>query len=199
MFDWNMLAGQIAELAWNIIYFGLVISTVIVVVLDNRNPVKTMAWVLVLTFLPIVGLILYFFFGRSQRRERIISKKSYGRLLKKPKAEYLAQESASLPVGYTRLISLFRNTNQSFPFDGNQIDTYTSGATFFAALLRELQKATQHIHLEFYIFEDDAIGRMVRDVLIERAKAGVEVRVIYDDVGCWHVSDRFLSLCARRE
>ena len=193
MFDWNMLAGQIAELAWNIIYFGLVISTVIVVVLDNRNPVKTMAWVLVLTFLPIVGLILYFFFGRSQRRERIISKKSYGRLLKKPKAEYLAQESASLPVGYTRLISLFRNTNQSFPFDGNQIDTYTSGATFFAALLRELQKATQHIHLEFYIFEDDAIGRMVRDVLIERAKAGVEVRVIYDDVGCWHVSDRFFE------
>ena len=55
------------------------------------------------------------------------------------------------------------------------------------SLLRELQNAGQHIHIEFYIFEDDAIGRMVRDVLVEKARAGVEVRLIYDDVGCWHV------------
>ena len=59
------------------------------------------------------------------------------------------------------------------------------------SLLRELQNARQHIHIEFYIFEDDAIGRMVRDVLVEKARAGVEVRLIYDDVGCWHVPNRF--------
>lgn len=51
--------------------------------------------------------------------------------------------------------------------------------------------------MEFYIFEDDAIGRLVRDVLMEKARAGVEVRVIYDDVGCWHVPNRFLKRCAR--
>lgn len=50
--------------------------------------------------------------------------------------------------------------------------------------------------MEYYIFEDDAIGRMVRDVLIEKASHGVEVRVIYDDVGCWHVPNRFLKKCA---
>lgn len=48
--------------------------------------------------------------------------------------------------------------------------------------------------MEFYIFEDDAIGRLVRDVLIEKARAGVEVRVIYDDVGCWHVPNRFFEV-----
>ncbi|WP_368147386.1 phosphatidylserine/phosphatidylglycerophosphate/cardiolipin synthase family protein, partial [Bacteroides cellulosilyticus] len=69
--------------------------------------------------------------------------------------------------------------------------TYTSGASMLQSLLRELAKARQHIHIEFYIFEDDAIGRMVRDVLIEKVRAGVEVRVIYDDVGCWHVPNRF--------
>lgn len=53
--------------------------------------------------------------------------------------------------------------------------------------------------MEFYIFEDDAVGRMVRDVLMEKAKQGVEVRVIYDDVGCWHVPNRFMNRCARRE
>lgn len=193
MIDWNIIFSQIASLAFDIIYFGAIIGTIIVVILDNRNPVKTMAWILVLMFLPIVGLVFYFFFGRSQRRERIIGKKSYGRLLKKPMAEYLAQDPSALPQEYDRLIKLFQHTNQALPFDGNRVDVYTSGYSMIQALLRELQKAEKHIHIEFYIFEDDAIGRMVRDVLIEKARAGVEVRVIYDDVGCWHVPHAFFE------
>lgn len=193
MIDWNLLASQIATIAFDIVYFGAIIGTIVVVILDNRNPVKTMAWILILMFLPIVGLVFYFFFGRSQRRERIIGKKSYGRLLKKPMAEYLAQDSDVLPIEYSRLIQLFRNTNQAFPFEGNRVETFTGGYSKLQALLRELQKAQQHIHMEYYIFEDDAIGRLVRDVLIEKARQGVEVRVIYDDVGCWHVPQRFFE------
>ncbi|MEG1564317.1 MAG: cardiolipin synthase [Bacteroides sp.] len=193
MIDWNLLASQIATVAFDIVYFGAIIGTIVIVVLDNRNPVKTMAWVLILMFLPVVGLVFYFFFGRSQRRERIISKKSYGRLLKKPMAEYLAQEACTLPGQYHRLIQLFQQTNQAFPFEGNRVDVFTGGYTMLPALLRELQKARQHIHLEFYIFEDDAIGRLVRDVLIAKAREGVEVRVIYDDVGCWHVPREFFE------
>ncbi len=193
MIDWNVIFSQIATVAFDIIYFGAIIGTIVVVILDNRNPVKTMAWILVLMFLPIVGLVFYFFFGRSQRRERIIGKKSYGRLLKKPMAEYLAQGSTVLPESYERLIKLFQQTNQALPFEGNRVDTYTSGYSMLQALLRELQKAEKHIHLEFYIFEDDAVGRLVRDILIEKARAGVEVRVIYDDVGCWHVPNAFFE------
>ena len=88
MFDWNFIFGRIAGVAFDIVYFGAIIGTIGVIILDNRNPVKTMAWILVLIFLPVVGLVLYFFFGRSQRRVRIIGKKSYSRLLKKPMAEY---------------------------------------------------------------------------------------------------------------
>lgn len=194
MIDWNYIAGVIATVAFDIIYFGAIIGTIVIVILDNRNPVKTMAWILVLMFLPIVGLAFYFFFGRSQRRERIIGKKSYGRLLRKPMAEYLAQNSCESPKEYGRLIQLFQNTNQAFPFEGNKVDVYTHGYSMLQALLRELQKAKQHIHLEFYIFEDDAIGRLVRDVLIEKARQGVEIRVIYDDVGCWHVPHRFFEV-----
>lgn len=193
MIDWSFLASQIATVAFDIVYFGAIIGTIVVIILDNRNPVKTMAWILVLMFLPIVGLIFYFFFGRSHRRERIIGKKSYSHLLKKPRAEYMAQDSCTLPMAYSRLISLFRQTNQSFPFDGNRVETYTLGLSMLQSLLRQLQTAKQHIHMEFYIFEDDGIGRLVRDVLIEKARAGVEVRVIYDDVGCWHVPNRFFE------
>ena len=82
MLDWNFIAGLIATVAFDIIYFGAIIGTITVIILDNRNPVKTMAWILVLMFLPVVGLVFYFFFGRSQRRVRVIGKKSYNRLLK---------------------------------------------------------------------------------------------------------------------
>ncbi len=104
MLDWNFIASQIATIAFDIVYFGAIIGTIVVIILDNRNPVKTMAWILILMFLPIVGLVFYFFFGRSQRRVRMIGKKSYSRLLKKPMAEYLAQDSCALPINYSRLI-----------------------------------------------------------------------------------------------
>ncbi len=191
MIDWNFILSQIATVAFDIIYFGAIIGTIVIVILDNRNPVKTMAWILVLMFLPIVGLVFYFFFGRSQRREKIIERKMYDRLLKKPMAEYLAQDASLLPDKYLRLIQFFQHTNQAFPFEGNRVEVYTEGLSKLQALLRELEKARQHIHMEYYIFEDDAIGRLVRDVLIEKARQGVEVRVLYDDVGCWHVPHRF--------
>ena len=176
MTEWNLLIEQIATVAFDIVLWAIIIGTIIVIVLDNRNPVKTMAWILVLIFLPVIGLVFYFFFGRSRRHERIIEKKAYGHLLRKPMAEYLAQPSGELPSDYLRLISLFRNVNQSLPFEGNLIETFTSGTTLLQALLRELQRAREHIHIESYIFEDDAVGRMVRDVLIEKARDGVERR-----------------------
>lgn len=191
--EWNLLIEQLALVAFDIVLWAIIIGTITVIVMDNRNPVKTMAWILVLIFLPVVGLVLYVFFGRSQRHERIIGKKVYGHLLKKPMAEYMARPAAPLPDAYQRLGLLFYNVNQSLPYDGNLVETYTSGYTFMGALLRELQQARQHIHVESYIFEDDAVGRLMRDVLIERSQAGVEVRVIYDDVGCWHVPARFFE------
>ena len=191
--EWNLLIEKLATITFDTVLWIIIIGTILVIVMDNRNPVKTLAWILVLIFLPVVGLVFYFFFGRSQRHERIIGKKVYGHLMKKPIAEYMAQPAARLPEGYKRIIDLFHNVNQSLPFEGNSIETFTSGYSFIQALLRELQQARQHIHIESYIFEDDAIGRMVRDVLIEKSRSGVEVRVIYDDVGCWHVPNRFFE------
>ena len=62
MFDWSTLVGLIATATFDVVYFGVVLGTILVIVLDNRNPVKTLAWILVLIFLPIVGLVFYFFF-----------------------------------------------------------------------------------------------------------------------------------------
>ena len=191
MIDWSGLLNQIFVATFDTLYFAAIIGTMIVIVLDNRNPVKTMAWILVLTFLPLVGLVFYFFFGQNTRREHIISKKGYNRLMKRPMTEFLSQESFPFPEDQFRLMELFKNTNQSLPFEGNRIGIYTDGYSMLQALIRELYKAKKHIHLEYYIFEDDAVGRLVRDVLIEKAHEGVEIRLLYDDVGCWHVPNRF--------
>ena len=193
MIDWSGLVNQIFTVTFDILYVGAVIGTIIVVILDNRNPVKTMAWILVLTFLPFIGLIFYIFFGRSTRRERLISKKSYNRLMKRPMQEFLAQAAFQFPDNQHQLMALFKSTNQALVFEGNKIDIYTSGLPKLQALIHELYKAKQYIHLEYYIFEDDAVGRLVRDVLIDKAHEGVEIRLLYDDVGCWHVPNRFFE------
>ena len=175
MADLNLFAGEIAGVIFKLIYFGAIIGTITVVILDNRNPVKTMAWILILMFLPLVGLVFYFFFGRSTRRERIISKKTYNRLMKKPIAEYLAQENSSYPQMYARLIELFKETNQALPFEGNRMEIFTEGYAKLQALIQQLYRAKHHIHMEYYIIEDDAVGRLIRDVLIDKAREGVEV------------------------
>ena len=64
---------------FHFLYLAVILTTIFVVILDNRNPVKTMAWILVLFFLPVIGLVFYFFFGRDTRKERLISKKGYSR------------------------------------------------------------------------------------------------------------------------
>src|SRR5574344_1788544 len=188
---------QVLDMAWrvlfNILYFGSIIGTILIIVLDNRNPVHTIAWVLILLFLPVVGLILYFFFGRNVRREHIINKKSYNKLISLPISEYMAQEPLLNTPEYDRLIDFYRKTEQSFPLGGNQIQVFVEGYSMLQSLIKELMNARHHIHMEYYVFEDDPVGRLVKDVLIDRAKAGVEVRLIYDDVGCWKVKNRFFE------
>lgn len=191
--EWLHLLGIAWKVLFDFLYFGSIIGTIIIIVLDNRNPVHTIAWILILLFLPVVGLILYFFFGRNVRRERIINKKSYNKLLSLPISEYMAQEPAIDMAEYGRLIDFYRKTEQAYPLGGNRIEIYTEGYAMLQSLIKALMNAEHHIHLEYYIFEDDAVGRLIRDILIDRAKAGVEVRVIYDDVGCWRVPRRFFE------
>ena len=105
-------------------YMLIVLSTVVFVVLDNRDPVKAMAWILVLFFLPLIGLILYFFLGRSTRKERLISKKGYSRLIKRPMSEYQMQEAIKINSDKTRIMSFFRKVNNALPFEGNNVEIY---------------------------------------------------------------------------
>ena len=175
------------------LYVLAVVGSMIAVLTDNRQPAKTMAWLLVLTFLPLLGIVLYFFFGRNTRRERYISEQSMDDLTKHAMYQYVEQQNLHLPEEHRNLIQLFTNQSMSLPFKDNDVEIYTTGADFFLSLIAAIGSARHHIHLESYIFDDDTLGRLVSDALIDKAREGVSVRVIYDDVGCWRVRGRFFE------
>ncbi|MBR2103639.1 MAG: cardiolipin synthase [Prevotella sp.] len=173
------------------VYVLAVVGTVARVLLDNRQPAKTMAWVMVLFFVPVVGIILYFFFGQNTRKERLISQQSLNQLAKRSMFEYEEQADLQVPEEYRALLSLFMKQNGAMPFKDNQVDIFTDGYAFFHSLLRDMAGARHHIHIDSYIFNDDALGNLIADALISHARRGVEVRVIYDDVGNWKVKTDF--------
>jgi len=175
------------------IYVVIDIVVMLKVVMDNRQPAKTMAWILVLWALPVAGIILYFFFGQNTRKERLISERSLSQLTKRSMLEYIEQEGLRLPESHRPLMMLFKNQSMALPFKDNEVELYTSGYQFFPELLHEIRHAQSHIHVDIFIFNNDELGRLIADALIERAEHGVEVRVIYDDVGCWKVKNSFFE------
>ena len=177
----------------SILNMVLAFMVAIHLLMDNRSPSTTLAWLLVLSFLPYVGIVIYFFFGENTRKKRIISKKSLDQLSRRSMLSYVEQKDLNVPDDTQTLTRLFFNQNYALPFRNNQVEVFTSGYEFIAALLQTIGRAQSHIHLTTYIFEDDPLGRLVADALIEKARQGVEVRVIYDAVGNWRVPSRFFE------
>ncbi len=176
-----------------IVYVCVVLGTMLTVLMDNRQPAKTMAWVMVLIFIPVIGIVLYFFFGQNTRKEKFISRQSMDQLTKRSMLEFAEQQNLVLPEEHSVLINLFKTQNWALPFKNNTTDILTDGTDFFISLLRDIGQATHHIHLETYIICDDPLGRLLADALADKARQGVEVRFIYDDVGCWNVPNSFFE------
>ena len=176
-----------------IIHYVIAVLAVVHVVMDNRQPAKTMAWALVIWFVPFAGVILYLFFGINTRKERMISQRQLDDLSKRSMLGFVEQQGLTLPEEHKPVIDLFINQSFSLPFILDDVEVYTDGYQFFPALLAAIGKARSHIHIDTYIIEEDPLGNLVADMLASKAREGVEVRLIYDDVGCWNVRHRFFE------
>lgn len=174
-------------------YSIIVIITMVRVLMDNRQPAKTMAWMLVLMFIPFLGIILYIFFGQNTRKERKIWQQSLDQLTKRSMLEFVEQKDFNIPEEYRTISNLFMNQNLALPFKNNEVEIYTSGYDFFPSLLMEIGKAEHHIHIDTFIISDDPLGRIIADALIDKARQGIEVRLIYDDVGSWRTPNSFFT------
>ena len=186
----------------NIIYFifsSMIFFAGLLILLERRDPAKTLAWLLVLVFLPVIGFVLYLIFGRHPRKRRISNKK---RLLNNrlfPLDNSFWQETQDFIVyneeaqEKSRLIRLIYNNADFPPTINNEIKILTDGKEIFPNFIQAIKEATQHIHLETYILRNDHIGQTIADLLCAKAQAGVTVRLIYDGIGSRSLGQAYLK------
>lgn len=187
----QMAASNVIAYIFEVLFLLIWVGTIFVVITENRNPVKTLAWVMVLVFLPIAGFVLYLLFGMDMRKERIIGRRSLSRLMKEPLLNYKDYVAPVPPVPYEKLVRMMRHAGQAYLLSGNRVTPFVDFPSMFQDMLRAISHAQHHIHVQFYIYMDDAVGRLLRDVLIDKVRQGVTVRLLYDDVGSWKAKNSF--------
>lgn len=173
-----------------IVNYILAISAVITIFFKRINPTKTLSYIIVLVFFPFVGLLIYYLFGQEYRKNKIFKKKRVlnERVVQSIDDELeLNREEVKQVQAFLedkiKLVKLLR-TNDNEPLSlNNKVEIFKSGDDKFEALLKDIKRAEHHIHLEYYIVKDGKIGLKVLNALCEKAKAGLQVRLIYDDVG----------------
>ena len=173
-----------------IVYVYTILTTILLLLMENRNPVKSIAWITVLIMLPIVGFVFYIFFGKNIRRRIVLSRRSLHKVKRNSMiiASDIEQISSDvLPPEQRNIATLARNSCDALAYEGNELKVYTDGVDVFEDIFEDIKQAKHHIHLEYYIFLADEIGRKMIDVLIGKVKEGVAVRVIIDDVGSWQM------------
>ena len=178
---------------WGIVlvYSATVLSIVGVVLSENRNPLKSLAWTTVLILFPVGGLILYIFFGRSIRNTRMISRRNKRRLRSIETPVALTDTPTRLSDENRQHATLARSLTGAVLYEGNKVEVITDGSDKIRRLLADIDNAKSYIHLQYYIIENDATGNRLANALIAAVSRGVKVRVIYDDIGSMHVSGKF--------
>lgn len=180
-----------------IVYAITILSCVIVILKENRNPIRSLAWVLALIFLPGVGLIFYIFFGRSLRGQHMISRMNKRKIMTTMAPRHVNLDSQNLSRADRNLVKLARNLSSSFYTVNNRMEIFTTGEDKFTALKKDLREARRSIYLQYYIFLDDTLGHEIAEILMRKAREGVDVKVIYDHVGSFSVRNKFFKMMNR--
>lgn len=180
-------------MAWAgvLVYLTLVVSCVVVVLSENRNPIRSLAWIIALIALPFIGVVFYLFFGRSLKGHRMISRHSKRKLMHHFKTKSVSMDNLHLTDGERQLVKLAFSLTHSPLTVNNEIRIFTEGREKFKSLLRDLESARISIYFQYYIFNDDETGYAVADILKRKASEGVVVKVLYDHVGSFSASSRF--------
>lgn len=177
----------------DLIYVLLLIAVCIRIIWDTRSVSKTLAYLLLVIFIPVFGILFYFSFGINYRKRKIYNKKleidhhfqKEFELRRNEHTQRLSALKKSSILNNKKLIRLLsnQNTENSFVLPNSEIKLLNNGENLYPLMLDEIRKAKKHLHIEYYIYEDDVIGNALKDALIQKAKEGVEVRFIYDDFG----------------
>lgn len=176
---------------YEIVYVIVVALVCLRIIYDTRSTTKTVAYMLLVIFLPIAGIFIYFSFGINYRKRKIYNKKLVrdNNLEKKIQSAIVHYtlhnlESSNPAITHNKELARLLLKDSSSPLTANnQVQVLVNGEQKFPEVLKALEKARYHIHIEYYIYEDDETGRAIEEVLVRKAREGVDVRFIYDDFG----------------
>src|SRR6186713_484311 len=188
--DWFYIIGAV--------YIAIVIAVCLRVIYETRSATKTMAYLLLILFIPVGGIIFYILFGINFWKTKLYSRKSLDdeKMLNrlKKEMEIYVKETISpfdLAVENNRELAVMVEKELRSPLTRrNKVKLLLNGEEKFPEVMEALRNAKHHIHIEYYIYEWDEIGEQVAELLIQKANEGVKVRFIYDDFGSPNIKKR---------
>ena len=186
-----MTQGQIIFVVLLSGYYAVAFVFFFRILLENRNPLKTQSYLLLMVLLPVIGMLIYLFFGINYRRQKMYSRKAFTdqKIIQKWIKEYdnLLTQSTNEVKEYldekAKLPFLFWRNNYSALSSNNGVTIFRNGEQKFPELIQDLQNAKHHIHMEYFIIDDDEIGNDIINILCNRAESGIEVRLVVDALG----------------
>ena len=178
-------------LSFRILYLVILFIVCMRIIYDTRNTTKTLAYLLFALFVPYAGILFYFIFGINYRKRKIYNRKlldndALGARLKRDVYRYTKQtfnENDAVVQNNRELAYMLLNDSRSPLTAHNAVEILVNGEKKFPEVIKALQGAKNHIHIEYYIYDDDETGRLIEQILVQKAREGVKVRFIYDDFG----------------
>ena len=184
----------------NILWLNILFA-ILLVFFERRNPTSTWLWLMVLTFLPGIGFILYLFIGQDLSKKKLFKTKEeedycfrdlalvQGEQINKDEYRYRDPNY----IKYEDLIKMHLISSESFFTQDNNVEIYIDGEDKFKALLDSIDKAKHYIHLQYYIFKSDGLGKKVIELLCKKAQEGVEVKLLVDGMGGRKLSKKCIN------
>lgn len=188
----------VIQLTFNHLFVWNMLFAIVIVFFQRRDPKSVWAWLLLLYFIPILGFVFYLFLGVDMHKRKMFKIKEVEDHL----SEAIRQQEHKLKTkkfeeldanisGYTDLIMYNLENGGAVLTDDNDVDFYVDGNEKFEALIEDLRRAEHFIHMQYYIIKNDVLFNRIKDVLAEKARQGVEVRVLFDAMGCRSVNHRY--------
>ena len=174
----------------NILWINILLA-IVLLFFERRNPTTTWLWLMVLTFLPGIGFILYLFLGQDLSKKRMFNTKQSEdycfKDLVTAQEEEIQNETYRYKdtnyIQYEDLIKMHLISSDAFFTQDNKVEIYFEGNDKFKAMLESINKAEKYIHIEYYIIKSDKLGTMIIDALCKKAEEGIEVKLLYDGMG----------------
>ena len=170
------------------IYILNFLVLIVIVCFERRDPVVSLAWLLGFTAIPVIGFLIFLIFGTGLKRTtaKKYAKKWHMNMDLSEKLSFekeMKKNQDCENCTHSDMVSYLMNTNKSIPTDGNNVEIFTDAEEKFEALIHDLENARDSINMLYFIIRDDEIGNKILDILTKKAKSGVKVRFLYDDIG----------------